>query len=137
MIPKGDQIGEGEHRIVYEHATDSSRVVKTARIDWGRRCNEIEWKIWQLVASTEYSVHFCPVYEISNDHKDLVMARAQPTDALLPAAALPMLADGKVFDMHVAANHGVMADHRIVLVDYGNLALFHRLSAYIANSCII
>lgn len=74
---KGDLLGTGSAREVYELATDPTKVLKIEIAKCSFQ-NANEWQIWQLVTGTKLEKYFAPCSMISPCGTVLIMAKTEP-----------------------------------------------------------
>jgi hypothetical protein len=108
---KGDAIGEGAHRKVFQHRQNVDWVVK---VEEGAKsfANAIEWDTW-VHANPGLRKWLCPCIDISPSGAVLIMQKADPIrERELPKKLPALFTDLKI------SNWGVI-DDKPVCIDYG------------------
>lgn len=112
----GDKIGEGSSRIVYEHQTDPTLVVKI-ETQKNSMQNLREFDAWREVSHTPYAKWFAPIELCSTNGRILL----QKKTVILPKEDYPKKLPNFFTDFKYQ-NYG-MLDGRFVCHDYGTHAL--------------
>jgi hypothetical protein len=110
-LVKGDLIGKGAHREVYQHRQCVNLVVK---VEEGAKsfANAIEWDTW-VHANPELREWLCPCVDISPAGAVLIMQKAEPLrESELPERIPALFTDLKI------SNWGLYQG-RPVCIDYG------------------
>lgn len=123
----GRKLGAGKWRAVYEHPHNRGLIVKRLLYpDRYPNKNALEWAVWQAVKDTDFSVHFCPCVDLTEDNL-LVMVRCAPAQAARKRNL--ELMGVTLTDSVKKANLGRI-NGRTVLTDYGKppaMALVRKL----------
>lgn len=109
----GTKIGEGQYRIVYAHALDSTLVIKRERA-FNNFSNVMEWDFWTCSKGSKVRRWLAPVEWLSPGGMWLIQKRTYP----LGARAIPKRVPDVFCDLK-DDNWGLL-DGRVVCHDYGN-----------------
>ncbi len=115
----GQEIGRGNHRIVYNHLNNIEVVIKkNFKLYKGVNCNEVEFKVWKNIQSSKFEKFFCPVEDVTPCFSYLIMAKARPLTSSIKTLPLQHLPKELQCDLHRRENWGIL-NSNIVVVDYG------------------
>lgn len=111
----GKELGRGMSRIVYQHRTDPTLVVKV-ETEGGSFQNVKEAEIWFEVEHTPFKRWFAPVVYVSGCGSVIIQKKCEPIEKKRYPKKLPIfLTDTKY------GNYG-MLDGKFVCFDYGSIA---------------
>lgn len=106
----------GNHRDVFIHPNDTTRVIKRAKYDFAG-ANLIEWFVWAGVKADHRAKLFAPCYQISHTGRFLVMQRLDKLtkDRWADAPVMPVW-----FTDPKPENFGIL-DGEVRCLDYGTI----------------
>src|SRR5574343_3505 len=111
----GKEIGRGMTRIVYQHRTDPTLVVKVEH-EGGAFQNVRESELWFEIADTKFKKWFAPVVYVSGCGTVIIQKKCEPLDKKKYPKKIPVfLTDTKY------ANYGLL-NGKFVCFDYGSIA---------------
>ncbi len=119
--------GVGTHRVIYEHATDPSLIIKIEG-EAGSFRNIYEHQVWEHVKETKWAKWFAPVVSISPAGTTLIMRKCEVARLEDMPRQVPAFMTDLKFE-----NWGwytpTKGERRLVCLDYGNhLMLEHGLT---------
>ena len=127
----GDWIGQGCHRIVYQHDTNENWVVKIQHSDkWS---NIVEYEIWTLIMWTQYKKWFAECFYISRNGKALIQQKVEPITKdnmhLIPDKIPHFFADIKPSNFGFLNGQLVCHDYDYSLIKFVNSGLTSRMKS--------
>ena len=75
-IIRGEKLGSGSSRMVYDFLPDENLVIKLES-DYSFQ-NIIEWELWDRIKFTKHSEWFAPCHYISSNGKVLIQSKTLP-----------------------------------------------------------
>lgn len=118
---KGELLGSGGSREVYECKLNPKWVVKIAKNLRKRVANKREWRVWEELRNTEDARYLAPCVAMAMDGSWLLQMRAVPTKRVFKNGPVHRW----MKDMP-AANHGIFCG-QLVLVDYDHPEILERV----------
>lgn len=110
----GEEIGRGAARIVYQHRTDPTLVVKVEH-QGGSFQNVREAEFWWEVAETKWKKWFAPVVYVSGCGTVIIQKKCESLEKKKYPKRVPQFFTDKKYD-----NFG-MLDGKFVCFDYGTM----------------
>jgi len=123
----GEHIATGAYRTVYDCAIGKDLVVKI-EYDISGFENVTEYRIWDLVAGTEYEKWFAPVVRIADNGRILLQKKVKPLpeNYELPKRLPAFLTDIKHANFGLYKGHLVACDYSFTLYRLGDMGLNNK-----------
>ena len=127
----GEKIGQGCHRIVYEHETNKDWVVKIQNSqEWS---NIVEYEIWKTIMWTKYKKWFAECFYISRNGKAMIQQKVEPitkyNEHLIPDKIPYFFTDVKASNFGFIGEQLVCHDYDYSLIKFVNNGLTTRMKS--------
>lgn len=127
----GKYIGSGSNRDVFECNLNKNLVVKIEKPDSDSHENIIEWKIWNLVAYTDYDKWFARCAWLSRNGKILLMEKTRPKPNKERPEMIPdFFSDIKDSNWGWIGNQFTCHDYATTLIRFQYRGLTNKMQKY-------
>jgi hypothetical protein len=126
----GDHLGSGVSRAVFEYNLDPKFVVKIEKPD-ARGDNWAEWRVWEIVMSTEHKKWFAECTWISNCGRIMLQRKTTPLTSKTRPGQIPIyLFDVKQSNFGTIGKQVVCHDYTSCISSFATHGLSSRMKKF-------